>query len=504
MSRRDDAPLGVLRAIAVALAFAAVLSADAPADAGTLRYAVHTRSWDVPGKRVERAGRAKSKFPGITASIYFGSQDGVPDGQMLVRVPGGSVDLELRGPFDRLDRAKHNVAAQTAALRGAVLAMAAPGFGPAGVPADAIVDIRRAVVVTRGRWKTHYAGFFNTTFTGLTEFFRLKVKVVADVSDPSDPLRKPVRVRSVFKGRYRKFYPSGQSPNPGPGTGPGPLCPWSDALAGTGVVRDRLQPPPSSYESQLLQALDANLYQDLTTAPIVNTYQADIGLMAVRAGLGSVSITTVSDMRLSAPRVRGFGGGMAGHGFLVIDGKLLDVLADYARYVALREAGVAFANDDGMLNDIVARHNAVFGANPLGLSFMADALTPSQTVRAREVFLRSAAPMLYHEFGHLFLWNSLDRLRASTGQLPSYFLASSLNEDDADRVTGALVRKSGGTAADIAFLYDVLTFYTYARGGAVTTIQQVRSSQVQNVSPTPTYSTPAGRKSTARSTFYCE
>ena len=498
---RGGARRGLVAVVATALlAFAGPSPMVAPADAAGFRYGVHTRSWDVPGKRVDRVGRERTKIPETSAAIQFGAQDGVPSGQVLVNVSAGEVPLLLRGPFDPDDRTRHDVELDPAEMRDVVLALAAPGFGETGLPEQPLVDLRRAAIRTRGSWRFRYGGFAGTHFLGVTEILKLRVRIVADVSDPTDPLARPVRVKTVFKGRYRKFFPAGEG-DPTTVVTP-PLCPWSAALAGSGVVRDSTQPPPTFQEAQHLVAADGRLWSDVTVAPLVSHYDAAIATIRARAGIGNVPISVVSDMRLAAPSVAAYGGGVAGHGFFVVDGKLLDVLSEFARYRALVEAGVAFQDDDGALNTIVGAHNQFVGAAPSGLFFTADALTSPQAARANELFLRWAAPIVYHEFGHVFLWNALDRLRATTGQLPRFFVSTSLNEDDADRVAGALTRKSGGSATDIVVLFDVLTFYALRRGGQVTTIQQVRSPQVQHTGSN-TYSSPAQRKAIAAGTFHC-
>ena len=98
----------------------------------------------------------------------------------------------------------------------------------------------------------------------------------------------------------------------------------------------------------------------------------------------------------------------------------------------------------------------------------------------------------------------VDGLREKAGLLPQYALHPSIHEDDADRVAGALVRKSGGTTADIDFLYDVLAFYSSNRGGSVTSIAQVLSPQFQNQKPNAQYASVAERKAIARAAFDCE
>ena len=188
----------------------------------------------------------------------------------------------------------------------------------------------------------------------------------------------------------------------------------------------------------------------------------------------------------------GFGGGMAGHDVMFLDGKYLAILAELATWRARFELGLATQGSFDAINQIVAAHNQDPGLSPDGIIYRRSQQAAAVASLAQQWERWYSAPMILHEFGHIYGWHELLHLRAMGGVV---FLFPSETEDQADRIAGMLMAKAGVPYEAAIDAYDVLFFYLAQRQSPFVQIQNILSFSFQNTSQTPTYSPPATRKS---------
>ena len=171
-------------------------------------------------------------------------------------------------------------------------------------------------------------------------------------------------------------------------------------------------------------------------------------------------------------------GGHAGHGYVALDGKLLDIMNEVANYQAKFESGSTIDPLQFAVDNIVAYHNNAAGhAVPVECCYPLGSLTDAERERSDEIWESMVGAIFYHEFGHYYLLFFLDRVRSSldfTG-LVSY---SSVSEDDADFIAGVLSAKAGHDPQWGQFTFDLMTYYIGQGMGQFPTFSAVTNNAV--------------------------
>jgi hypothetical protein len=149
------------------------------------------------------------------------------------------------------------------------------------------------------------------------------------------------------------------------------------------------------------------------TAPVF-TYDFDFAEARKRASIHpEVAILTAPDFRTLGCQPFQFRGGVAGHTAVVVDSKFLDIMWEFATYEGVGP-GVFGMTPTQAIDLIVNAHNAVLYQTG-NTNFTREGLDPARLTRASMAFLSYVGWMSYHEFGHFYLWHTLDRLRADAG-----------------------------------------------------------------------------------------
>lgn len=259
------------------------------------------------------------------------------------------------------------------------------------------------------------------------------------------------------------------------------------------VKRGGLSPLPD--ESLALGQMDQQL--TAAAAPFVqpNRYVATFNRLAQRASIGQVQAAVVSDL---ACTVMPFGGGVSSDRVLVLDGKLMDMFAEVSNALALREAGRLGASLEQMV-DAAAGRQLAFGTFCLAsdpLAFPDAVLTAEEQARAVEIFTQLTGGIFFHEFGHVWGWHALLKLR--DGALwpgGGFFAYTSAIEDNADITSGILAAKSGHDLSRAQLAYDMMAFvYFYRQSPGSVSYAATQSWNAQYARSSPTYSSLATRK----------
>ncbi len=199
-------------------------------------------------------------------------------------------------------------------------------------------------------------------------------------------------------------------PNTGGGDGDDDeiQIPLEAALAGDPISRDPNHSKPTPFEQVSLDVLDDSLAA-LADAFPYDAYDAagDFLLDAVDVdpGPNGQVLTDFRDAGLL------FGGGAAGHDVLILDGKFLDILSEYATFLALSQTGQDLTDPEDALDTIVVSHNASPMTNSGGITWMVDDLDAPTLAISNDIFSALMGGVLYHEFGHVYLFHVLDGLR---------------------------------------------------------------------------------------------
>jgi hypothetical protein len=248
-------------------------------------------------------------------------------------------------------------------------------------------------------------------------------------------------------------------------------------------------------EPALLAAKDQELLQASGALSVAPRFVNTLSKIAVRAQIARVNVFVVNDLACTSVP---FGGGVATNAVIVLDGKLLDLMADVANGIALVETGRLQATISQVV-DAAAAQQLAFGrycAASDPLSFPDGALTQAERDRGVEVFAQLVGGLLFHEFGHIWNWHTLAGLRDQI-LFPSggFFRYTSALEDNADLIAGVLSAKAGHDPSLTKLTYDLMTFtYFYRRAPLQTTFAAVQSWETQYQQSSPTYSSLATRK----------
>lgn len=217
--------------------------------------------------------------------------------------------------------------------------------------------------------------------------------------------------------------------------------------------------------------------------------------LRVTAGIAfNVPISVTPDLVFATS----IGGGLTGHTFVVVDGKFLDILAEYSTYLVLAETGQTGVSRVQAIDAIVARHNSASGTNAQPTLFVQSSLAGTGDVQRVESYLRDfAGAILYHEYGHYWAWGCVDTLRATLPATNLLYFYPSKIEDDADLIAGVLSAKTGHSLARSQEMVDLMAYYTLNRFGMAQSFGQVAASYAgQFQQPNRMYQSLAGRKAT--------
>lgn len=227
----------------------------------------------------------------------------------------------------------------------------------------------------------------------------------------------------------------------------------------------------------------------LASFPKTPIWNGAIGRLKQQAGIDdAVEIDVVPDLQTLVSA----GGGATGTGLVVVDGKFLDILFEYAHYVAMAENGETSDPVISALDGIVAYHDALSGQNvPPGYYA---AQSPEAQDAAVAHFDSFAGAILYHEFGHYWSWACIDSVRFQYAVGTGIYYWPSKVEDDADLISGVLSAKAGHAQADAIAMIDLMAFYTLYRQRYVQSFADVEAAYIQYVQMAQNYSSLAGRK----------
>lgn len=271
-------------------------------------------------------------------------------------------------------------------------------------------------------------------------------------------------------------------------------------LAGSGLTANPSLAPVTTAvvdEPGILALQDQQLVQAAGGTVLAGRYNATLQRLAQRAQIARVNVIVSSDMACTAIP---FGGGVGGNDVMILDGKFLDLMAEVANGLALRESGRVATPLDAIVDQAAAAQMSfpLFCRASDPIAFPDNVLTPQELDRSVEIFTQLTGGTFYHEFGHVWGRHRLlmlrDQLLAPGGGFFSY---TSAIEDNADLTSGILSAKAGHAAEYPKLTYDLLTFSFFARRAPGTVVYaNVNSWQVQYQQNSPTYSSLATRKST--------
>lgn len=243
----------------------------------------------------------------------------------------------------------------------------------------------------------------------------------------------------------------------------------------------------------LQQGADLPLLNLLSNSGTVASYDNRMNALLTRVGISATfSAYVATDLRLAG---LSYGGGVTTHRVLVLDGKFLDILHEYAVYLALSDIGLVIVSPEIALDGIVPMHNAIFGAVPQGVIYTQAFLAligVDVSAAVEQYFSTLTASILFHEFGHLFLWHMLDRLRTNAGFFPPNNPFVAFAEDDADIVSGMLLKKAGRPSGLLDDCMVIMAYYTAQRTNSSIRLADILAPSFYNMAAAG-YSSLSGR-----------
>ncbi|WP_157976712.1 hypothetical protein [Parahaliea mediterranea] len=266
------------------------------------------------------------------------------------------------------------------------------------------------------------------------------------------------------------------------------------ALSGSQILRDATQRPATPQELSNLRSIDMSR----TSSGIAfNDFQQSANRLLELAGIDSdAPLFVEEDLRYNA----GIGqirGGHAGHEYFTVDGKYLAIANEVSNFYAQYNKGTSFESPASAIDRIVAYHVINLGVVP-ECCYPLTSLSADEREESDRYFLSLFGFIAYHEFGHYFLYHILDGLRANVEINPA-ILFSSVNEDDADFISGALLKKSGLDVEIATFGMDLFFFQVaYENGVALSFSHVVGNPQIQLYPSSPIYSSLFNRKEIMR------
>lgn len=278
------------------------------------------------------------------------------------------------------------------------------------------------------------------------------------------------------------------------------------ALQPAGLSKNPVISPlvtPFINEPIALAQIDLQALQNTSRFLLLNRYSVILSRLMQRGGIGRLDTRIASDLACSAAQA---GGGIASDSVIVMDGKMLDTMADVANGLALRESGRSTLSISQVV-DAAAAHQMSFMrlcgfSNPL--AFPDGLLTTIESDRATEIFTQFFGGILFHEFGHVWNWHSLVQIREQLF-VPGggFFRYTSAIEDNADLISGILNAKSGHNPFYTKMAYDLMAFtYLYRRSPSAFSFNQVTAWESQYSRISNTHSSLAVRKSLVDGGFF--
>lgn len=253
---------------------------------------------------------------------------------------------------------------------------------------------------------------------------------------------------------------------------------------------------PFLDEPLALLQMDQRLLQGTSATIVANRYFNSLSRLAQRAQIARVFVYVSRDLACTSSP---FGGGVAADTVIVIDGKMLDLMADVANGLAMRESGRLSLSIPQIVDSAASQQMsfARFCTTSDPLAFPDAALSSQESSRAVEIFTQFLGGVFFHEFGHTWNWHSLFKLRENIfvpgGGFSSY---TSAVEDNADIIAGILSGKSGHDIALVKVSFDLMAFsYLYRRSPGSYSFNNTTSWQSQYSQTSPNYSSLAARKS---------
>ncbi len=253
---------------------------------------------------------------------------------------------------------------------------------------------------------------------------------------------------------------------------------------------------PLINEPLALLQMDQQLLQGTSATIVARRYESSLVELVRRANIARAFVYVSSDLACTSSP---FGGGVAADTVIVIDGKMLDLMADVANGLAMRESGRLSLTIPQVV-DLAAAQQMSFSrfcttTNPL--AFPDARLSSQEFNRSVEMFTQFLGGVFFHEFGHTWNWHSLFKLRENAfvpgGGFSSY---TSAVEDNADLIAGVLSAKAGHDPALVKMSFDLMAFsYFYRRSPGSYSFNNTTSWQSQYSQTSPNYSSLAARKS---------
>lgn len=257
------------------------------------------------------------------------------------------------------------------------------------------------------------------------------------------------------------------------------------------ISRDPVQLPANNIEQQYL---DQNGFYLLSVSRPTDRYNNSLGILRNKVGISNAVNIVVEDDNRKNPIISGFAGGYAYHTFVAIDGKFIDILSEYSNYLAMSDLGQTFDSRVYAIDLIVQWHNSFFDGG-VGIEYPLSGLSEQARSISDFYFQSLMGAILYHEFGHYYLLQALDQIRSQGTPVQSILNYTTINEDDADRISGMLTSKAGHSLSMAKEMIDLMAYYFLQRIGEVTSFSQIESSmQAQFVRFGPSHSSLARRK----------
>ncbi len=266
-------------------------------------------------------------------------------------------------------------------------------------------------------------------------------------------------------------------------------------LRSPSLTRDPSQSPPNDSELLFLRDFD---FSRTVSAIETSTYTNSMNRLKTLSKLSSnVPFYVEIDLRVNPP-VSQIRGGHAGHEYFSVDGRFVDMANEIANYYAMRDFSRSLVDEIEAIDQIVFFHNLNVGGASMECCFQLSLLTNQERERSDYYFWSIFAVMAYHEFGHYYLYHALDQLRSSI-DFTGLILYSSVIEDDADFIAGALSAKAELDIGFGEFAYDLLFYYSAQGIGQLFSISQVFGNPaLQLYQSSPNYSSLSVRKQNFR------
>jgi hypothetical protein len=252
-----------------------------------------------------------------------------------------------------------------------------------------------------------------------------------------------------------------------------------EALASSVILRDPNHPGASFNEHHELNNYDVELQLETLDAGYQPYYQYYLELARRDAGIdGSVLIEVAEDFRFNV-HLDDRAGAVAGHSYILVDGKFLDALWEISSFLAMSDLGLVYRDWVEAFDEVIYLHQQVLGSTQLAFLYPFEVLDSYGQELAEAYFLTYVSALLYQEFGHLFYRHALENLRRD-GFLEPLAETHYLQEDRADVISGMLLAKVGHPVELAVEMWDLLTFFYIQRFDPAVTYDQILEPSFQD------------------------